>query len=415
MGFSPFRGDGMANTKVSLVRRCKTPEGWRQYPVVMSPNGKIKPGFVWVGKVEQHYPDGYYALRSYVGSKIVYERLSDRAADALDAKKRALSLIDAKKHATAAGAQIVEQPGRKNLRVELKKFIEATKDRGSSEAAEVYTLALAEFFQVVGKTYADEITPEDITKFHKALQKRGLSDRTVSNRHNSVRAFLIYLKLDYKGMPKPPRFTKTIPEIYTADEMTAFFGAITEDDFKLKVMFAVYLQTGIREREEMHLEWSNIKHGTKVLQLRSKPKYRFKMKDHEERDLPLSDDLLEMLDKYRVDYPAQSPLIFGKDERGGKPGDKPDGHMLRTLKNLVLRLGLNCKACEGCLGTSGECEEWYLHKFRATYCTQMWRQTHDIIAVMKMMGHANVETTMSYIRPAEGEIVQSAVNQIKWY
>jgi len=31
------------------------------------------------------------------------------------------------------------------------------------------------------------------------------------------------------------------------------------------------------------------------------------------------------------------------------------------------------------------------------------------------MGHSDLETTMNYIRPAEGEIMQTAVNRIKWH
>jgi len=33
----------MANKKVALVRKCKTPDGWRYYPVAKSANGKVKP------------------------------------------------------------------------------------------------------------------------------------------------------------------------------------------------------------------------------------------------------------------------------------------------------------------------------------------------------------------------------------
>jgi integrase len=409
----------MANRKVILVRRCKTDGGWRYYPVVMGKNGKVKPGFVLVKGIERYYPEGHYALRTYVGDQIVYEKLTDHASDAKDARDRALHLVTAKSSALAAGAVIVTEPGRKNLRSEYKKFLQATEDRGSMEAADVYRLAIDEFLQVIGKTYVDEITPEEITKFHKALQNRGMVARTVSNRHNSVRAFMIYLKLDHKDMPKPPRFVKTMPEIYTLEEMTSFFAAIdASKDFKLKVMFETYLQTGVREREAMHLEWPNIVRGAKpVLQLRSKVKRygpKAKLKDHEERDLALSGDLLEMFAKYQTDYPFQTPLLFGKDERGGRPGDKPDGHMLRSLKQFVYKVGLNCGNCEGCLGTK-ECEKWYLHKFRSTFCTQMWRETHDMVAVMKAMGHSDLETTMNYIRPAEGEIMQTAVNRIKWH
>ena len=46
----------MANKKVALVRKCKTPGGWRRYPVVMSANGKVKPDAVTVDGLEAILP-----------------------------------------------------------------------------------------------------------------------------------------------------------------------------------------------------------------------------------------------------------------------------------------------------------------------------------------------------------------------
>ena len=55
----------MANRKVSLVRYCKTPDGWRRYSAVIGKNGRIKPGFVTVKGRQHHYPEGHYEARYY--------------------------------------------------------------------------------------------------------------------------------------------------------------------------------------------------------------------------------------------------------------------------------------------------------------------------------------------------------------
>jgi hypothetical protein len=59
------KGDlaAMANKKVSLYRKCKTPEGWKRYPASMSANGKVKPNTVMVSGVEAAFPVGHYELR----------------------------------------------------------------------------------------------------------------------------------------------------------------------------------------------------------------------------------------------------------------------------------------------------------------------------------------------------------------
>jgi len=54
-------------------------------------------------------------------------------------------------------------------------------------------------------------------------------------------------------------------------------------------------------------------------------RWGFRLKDFEERELPLSDELLERLMAYKREHAGSSTLIFPKDK-------KPDGHFLRTLK-----------------------------------------------------------------------------------
>lgn len=43
------------------------------------------------------------------------------------------------------------------------------------------------------------------------------------------------------------------------------------------------------------------------------------------------------------------------------------------------------------------------HKLRATYATQVYESTHDIYLVSKCLGHANIETTKTYIRGQENK------------
>jgi integrase len=211
----------------------------------------------------------------------------------------------------------------------------------------------------------EDIVIDDIIRFQKALAGRGMSPRTVSNRHSSVKAFLRYCGYNTKELPKPPKFDKTMPEIYTDRELNALFDAVTSP--RENLLYRLLLQTGMREQEAMYLEWSDIHFEMNVLKLQSKVKWwGFRLKDFEERELPLSDELLELLMAYKQEHAESSPLIFSK-------GKKPDGHFLRTLKRQARAAGLNCGSRDGCLGKSEECERWFLHKFRATFCTKMHR------------------------------------------
>jgi integrase len=164
----------------------------------------------------------------------------------------------------------------------------------------------------------------------------------------------------------------------------------------------------MREQEAMYVEWSDIDPKRKICKLQSKQKrWNFRLKDFEETEIPLHDDLLVRLLEYKKKHAGSGTLIFGKH-------GKPDGHMLRTLKQQVLAVGLNCGECDGCQNKTRECENWFLHKFRATFCTKLLRSGLDIRTIQAMMGHADLASTMRNLRPAENEQTQARINSMRW-
>ena len=400
----------MANSKVSLVRRVKTDSGWRYYPAAYAANGKVKPGVVVADGGEVKYPSGHYALRYYQGTRLIVEALKGASPAEAEAKRIVKeSRMSAMIVARDAGIAIkLHDPlKQETLAAELRRFLTDTASRGSLKALEAYRLACDEFLKVSGRQYADEIVPEDVVKFQKTLADRGMSARTVSNRHTNLKTFLKFLGYDIKGLPKPPRYDKTLPEIYTDEELNALFKSVTSP--RESVLFSLLLQTGVREQEAMHLEWDDLDPKRKLLRLRSKVKrWGFRLKDFEERELPLSDEMLAMLKTYKRDA-GTCTLIFEKE-------GKPDGHMLRTLKQQVRAASLNCEKCDGCLSKPKECENWYLHKFRATFCTKMHRNPDiDMRTLQALMGHSDLASTLRYLRPAENVRTQLVVNRMKWF
>jgi integrase len=419
----------MANKKVALVRKCKTPDGWRYYPAVMSANGKVKPDAVLVDGVEVAYPVGHYELRSYAGPKLVYTRVRGNATDALAALKQAQKTANAVAIAGDAGVKVVLDPVRIPLRDAHSRFVEAAVARGANEAAEIYQRTLEDFLRTCSKTYADELTHADILKFHAEMRKgrpaavkqkgtaaakqKGLSDRTIFNRHMNLRAFLIFLgfrddALKKLAGEKPPRFEKTMPKIYEPENLTTFFKSLTSEYDKL--LFKLLLMTGLREREAMHVEWVDISWAHRLLQVRSKPQWDHRIKDAEERELPVPKELIKMLQRYRTQHPNDR-LVFGK--LGGTV-DEPDGHLLRRLKALVRDAGLNCGTCSPCK-SSKECGSYTLHTFRRSYITTLLRNGTDLRTCMVLSGHSDIESVMRYLRPAGTKEMMARVDSIKWH
>ncbi len=396
----------MANLSAKLIRICKTPQGWRRYPAVIGKNGRVRPGYVSVGSQMEYFSVGRYEIRKFDGKKPVYIPVGEDATDALQALHKEKQLLAAKHLlADVPTVQLVEEPGRAVLAKQLQRCVTAAQDRGATVAAAAYQRCSEEFLLVTGKVYVDQITADDLTDYHKALRKRGMSDRTVHNHHMNVTSFLRFCGLDIKKLaPRAPRYDKTMPEIYEDDELSTFFASL--EKLEDRVFFELLLQTGPREQEVMYLEWPDIKQ-TRTLHLRSKPQYNFKMKDHEERELPLSEPLYELLTQLHKKYP-NSRLVF--PTKNGKANTK----LLQLVKRRARSAEVNCGTCDGCTARK-ECERWFLHKFRATYCTKLLRSGMDLRTVQQMMGHSDLASTMRYLRPAEHTRVQETVNQISWY
>jgi integrase len=406
----PKRTDkkAMANKTVGLYRKVKTADGWKRYPAVMSANGKVKPDTVVVQGFERVFRVGHYELRSYAGTKSIWTRIQGNATDALAALNLAKKRANAIAVADDAGVQIVTDPKRMSIKEARAGYFEAAQARGALETAEVVDRALSEFQITCPKIYVDQIVREDVTKFQAAMRKQGLSDRTVYNRHMNLRSFILFCGGDAEVVCGPaPRFEEQTVEIYEPEDLKPFFAVEMKEYDRL--LFGVLLAAGLREREAMHLEWNSINWTARTLRVQSNSRWKFKVKDSEQRNVPLPEDLLARLLVYREGH-REHRLVFGK--RGGED-DAPDGHLLRRLKTIVRNAGLNCNECPPCI-ENGECEHWYLHKFRATCITTLLRNGLDLRTVMHLSGHSDLESVIRYLRPAEGLAVQAAVNAIRW-
>jgi integrase len=191
-----------------------------------------------------------------------------------------------------------------------------------------------------------------------------------------------------------------------AKEAYRFFsnGRVSEEQILAGHFLAT--QERIREQELVHLEWADIDWDGKVLRVRNKPQYDFKVKDSEQRDIPIPSDVLSALKKRRKTH-GECSLILATS------GYLPNHKLLRTLKRLAHRAGLNCGKCSGCIERN-ECQEWELHRFRRTYATNLLRNDVDIRTVQALMGHADLDSTLRYLTPAASSEIQDKINSIKW-
>lgn len=389
---------------------CKTDNGWRRFPVVYGKNGRIKPGVVILDKkskppLEGHFPEGHFEIRYYEGRVARYRNVGTHAADAIAALKKHVNVLAAEEAASKAGVKLEETPGRQTLRDALDAFLQATADRGHAVAEHEYRRTCGEFLKSTNKRFVDELEQEDVLKFYRQLRADGYADRTVLNKHIHVAAFMRSAGIAATKIPKPPRYEKTLPEVYSKGELDKFFASLKPGS-RDELSYRMFQQLGLREQEAANAVWGQVDWNGPTFRVRGNPRTGFKVKDSEQRDVPIPADLLKLLEAYKKN--RESGLILAT-KRGNV-----DGHLLRTLKRLAYKAGLHCESCGGCNGKNRECERWYLHRFRANYATTMLRNGVDARTVMSLMGHSDMETVLKYLRPAEGEELRGMVNAVQW-
>ena len=393
---------------VIVTLRVKVGGKWRRLPAAYGGNGRIRPGYAQVGDQQVEFADPAYELRLYEERQAKYIPFKSGATDA-DAERKKLekspSKTAAKNAAESAGGTFVDKEDRQTLAKTAAAYIRDAQQRGAMEAADQARLVNEEFRKLLNrKTYVDEITRDDIFRFHIALRKRGCSDRTVANKHQRLTSWLRFAGIDKTILPPIPKYEETLPTIYTSDEISTI---LAEAGPYMKMAILLALKCGLRDQELMHLEFSDINFTEKTLRVQGKPQWNFRVKTHEQRFVPVPDDVLDKLKAWKEKRDGKSLVL-------GTKNSNPNTKLLFMLKTLARRAKMNCGRCKGCKSKRRECESFTLHKFRRTYITTLLRNGIDLRTVQAYAGHKDIASTMRYLRPASAKEAQGKLNAVVW-
>src|SRR5207253_10628531 len=78
-----------------------------------------------------------------------------------------------------------------------------------------------------------------------------------------------------------------------------------------------------------------------------------------------------------------------------------DAHHLELCKEIAHRAGLNCGLCITSQGECSEkpsCGEFWLHKWRHSYATNLLQSGVDVRTVQQLLGHESLATTEKYLK-----------------
>jgi integrase/recombinase XerD len=377
------------NVRVNLTKRINTSDGLRYCPALVSDNGRIRPDWVWVdGKEERHSEGAYYIDYTDASGKRIRTSVGKAAKEAQAHRLHK----EAELRALAQGLNVLSEDGKPKRPIVLTaasflEEIELTKDEKTHEG---YEIALRYFQESCGKRNLEDIERMDLLKFTAFLKnEKKLSPRTVHNKFACVLTFL-----NSYGLPKligkkdRPRYVSEEVEIYEQDELEKLFKVCTPYHATL---YKFLLMTGLREQEAMYCAWNDVNLNASTVNMRWKPQYGFEPKAYREREVPIPAKLVHLLREFRPKDVKSTALVFST------ASGKPDTHMLRALKRNAARAGMAP-------------DDFWLHKFRATFATMHLSAGVDLRTVQAWLGHTNLESTIRYLKPARHEAVREKVN-----
>ena len=379
------------NRECNLTKRVQLARGWRYCPVVLSANGRVKPDVVLVNDKPENHPEGSYYLEWRDNGKRI--RLSV-GTDPQDAAARRLRK-QAELNAVNNGVAVVPengQNGHRSLASTVADYLEEVQLTKKEKTHAAYSTALTYFRESCHKVNVEDIERADLLRFAAFLRdEKEQSPRSCWNKFSNVMTFLKAQGL--RGLAKKndwPRYTEEEPEIYEKEELNKLFKACDAEE---RLWFEFFLMTGMREQEVMHTYWSDVNLSARTVRVTHKPDRVWTPKAYKEREIPIPAKLAKSLKASKRKSDKNCSLVFAT------AGCNPKLDFLDCLKAVAERARLDK-------------ENFWLHKFRATFATwSLWAGV-DLRTVQLWLGHSDMESTMRYLKPSRSQQVQEMVNDI---
>ncbi len=178
-------------------------------------------------------------------------------------------------------------------------------------------------------------------------------------------------KVDFfRGVEKKPRFLQK-------EEIE---NLLSNSNGLYPVLYT-FLKTGLRKSELINLRWEDIDFERKYIRVESKEDWRTKTGNT--REIPITDDLVEILNK----LPRTSDYVFLNSN-----GRKYGFHLTERVKRLAKSIGIS---------------NMTVHALRHTFISHLVMNGVDLVSIKELAGHSDIKTTMRYAHLAPGHLRKS--------
>jgi len=228
----------------------------------------------------------------------------------------------------------------------------------------------------------------------------GIQDKTISNELMEIKkCFRFALEINALDINpvqnikfKPAQ--KSMPHFFTQDEIKKIFNSFSKD--WMKDIFRVFLFTGLRKGELMHLQWSDIDFDKRLIHVRHQIIkdgiiiYKTKTTSSA-RTIPMYEEVYDVLMR-QEDRKYDKNYVFVNSAKV----PFRDDDLYHYLKPRLVKLGI----------------QGSLHTFRHTFASLLIEAGVGLRELKELLGHSRIETTMQYAHLYPHRL-HDQVNQLK--
>lgn len=216
----------------------------------------------------------------------------------------------------------------------------------------------------------DDLSKEDIIDYLFHLIKNNYSKSTQNQHINAIKFYFekcLGKKREFYHIDRPIK-DKKLPIILSKNEIQLLFNSTY--NLKHLAILAVIYSCGLRVSELINIKINDIDNNRMVINIR-------KSKGNKDRQVQLTNQILELLRKYYKKYLPVNYLIVGQN--GGKYSTTS---IQKIIKNSALKAKIYKKVTP--------------HTLRHSFATHLLENGTDIRYIQTILGHSDIKTTQIY-------------------